>query len=115
MKRVRRATDSKGREQLVLTFGLGTDREGNAINGADNLIEALQEYRGKQINFDVRLEKKVGARGTEFDTGFVVVKEMIPKDDPRNTPAKTKFVPKGQARTEELKNNAERVRASIKE
>lgn len=115
MKRVRRATDAKGREQLVLTFGLGTDREGNEINGADNLIAALQEYKGKQINFDVRLEKKVGARGTEFDTGFVVVKEMIPKDDPRSVPPKTKFVPKGQARTAELKTNAERVRASIKE
>lgn len=115
VKRVRRATDKKGREQIVLTFGLGNTPNGTPVNGADQLIASLAEYAGKQINFDVRLDKKTGPSGAEFDTGFVIVKEMIPKDDPRNTQAKTKFVPKGQTRTAELAKNADRVRQAIKE
>lgn len=116
VKRVRRATDKKGREQIVLTFGLGQNRDGSDANHADALIQALEAYKGKQINFDVRLDKKQTPSGAEFDTAFVLVREMIPRDDPRSTQgnAKAKFVPKGTTRTAELAKNADRVRQSIK-
>lgn len=79
VKRVR-TESGKGKngdqEQIVLTFGL--DKEGG--NGADALIEALLPYKGKQINFDVRITEKVSQNGSKFPAAFVLVKEMIPRE-----------------------------------
>lgn len=76
VKRVRKGTDSKEREKVVLTFG--TDKDGR--NGLDALLNALEQHRGKQVNFDIRLGKQQTERGAAFDTAFVIVKEMIPLD-----------------------------------
>ncbi len=75
VKRVRRDQDFNKRDRVVLTFG--TDKDG--VNGLDTLIATLQSYQGRQVNFDIRLDKKKSDRGVEFDTAFVIVKEMIPK------------------------------------
>lgn len=105
VKRVRKDVDTKGREKVVLTFGL--DKDGN--NGADALIAALAEYSGKQINFDIRLEEKESAHGT-FTTAFVIVKEMIPKTAGGG---KGSFVPKNKAKTEAVKANTAKIRQQL--
>ena len=78
VKRVRTET-GKGKNQdqeaVVLTFGL--DQEGN--NGLDTLIDTLEQYRGKQVNFDIRLTDKTSKTGQSFKSAFVIVKEMIPR------------------------------------
>lgn len=104
VKRVREATDTKGRRQVVLTFGL--DREGN--NGLDPLIEALEELRGKQANFDIRLEEKVSEQGRTFTAAFVIVKEMIPRPQ-----GQVQYVPKNTERANTARTNAAKVRQAI--
>jgi hypothetical protein len=106
VKRVRRDQDAKGRDKVVLTFGL--DQDGN--NGLDSLLAALETYRGKQVNFDIRLEQKTSGAGAKFDAAFVIVKEMIPKDQ---AAAQTTFVPKGSARANAARANADKVRKAI--
>ena len=100
VKRVRRAQDKSGREQVVLTVGL--DKEGN--NTADALIETQQTNKGKQINFDVRLEVKQTTTGQTFDSAFVIVKEMIPRD------ANATYTPKANAKQTSVKANADKIR-----
>jgi len=102
VKRVRRATDTKGREKVVLTFGL--DKDGNNI--ADVLMQTLTALQGKQVNFDIRLDKRTSEQGVEFDTAFVIVKEMIPKDQqaPRST-----YKPKQAAAKSNLKARANAI------
>jgi hypothetical protein len=106
VKRVRKGQDHAGREKLVLTFGL--DSEGN--NGLEALIAALQEYAGKQVNFDIRVEEKTSKSGSKFDAAFVKITEMIPRDQ---AGAQTTFVPKGTARANAAKANAEKVKRAI--
>lgn len=107
VKRVRQETDSKGREQTVLTFGLTKDKNGNEINTADQLIAALLPYQGKQVNLDVRIEEKTSQQGRKFPSAFVRVVEMIPKDQGGGgTPT---YVPKGQSRSETLKAKASKL------
>lgn len=103
VKRVRQAQDSKGREQLVLTFGLTKGRNGEEINTADALIDALEQYRGKQVNLDVRIEEKDSGNGRTFPSAFVRVVEMIPKGQGGGT-GRTQFVSKGQAAATKAKN-----------
>jgi hypothetical protein len=104
VKRVRRA-EGKGKagnqEQLVLTFGTGKEGE----DGLESLLNALEQYRGRQVNFDIRITQQKGKTGT-FDSAFVIVKEMIPKAEGTTT-----FVPKGTAsKGAQAKANSERVR-----
>jgi hypothetical protein len=106
VKRVRKDTDTKGREKVVLTFGL--DKNGN--NGADSLIAALAELSGKQINFDIRLEEKQTQDGATFTSAFVIVKEMVPKAEGGG---KAKFVPKSEARTAQTKATAAKIKAQL--
>lgn len=104
VKRVRKDTDAKGREKVVLTFGL--DKDGN--NGADALLATLQELAGKQVNFDIRLEEKTSSSGASFMTAFVIVKEMIPKDA-----GTTKYVPKNSQRAAQVKSTAAKIKAQL--
>ena len=109
VKRVRQEEDTKGRQKVVLTFGL--DQDGN--NGLDSLLDALTALRGKQANVDIRISKKTSSQGVEFDTAFVIVKEMIPKAAGAGAPAKGKFVPKNQAKATELKARAKAIQESL--
>lgn len=101
VKRVRRDTDKGGRDKLVLTFG--TDKEGK--DGLVQLIDALEQYRGKQVNFDIRVQEKQASNGSTFDSAFVIIKEMIPKDQ-----AQTTYVPKNTARATTVKASADKIR-----
>lgn len=100
VKRVRKGEDTKGREKIVLTFG--TDNQG--ANGLEALISALETYRGKQVNFDIRLDQKTTDRGVKFDTAFVIIKEMIPKDQQGTT-----YTPKNQSRADAVRAKAEKI------
>lgn len=108
VKRVKVDKDSKGRDQVKLTFGLTKDKNGQEVNSADQLIEALEQYRGKQVNFDIRIgEAESGGR--TFPTAFVRIVEMIPKDA-QAPGTKTAWVPKApkadttKAKNEEIRN-----------
>lgn len=103
--------DSKGRDVVKLTFGTGEDRQGNATNGCDQLIAALEQYRGKQVNLDIRIGE-AEANGRKFPTAFVRVVEMIPKDDARSGAVRTEFVPK-VSKTEATKQRSEDIRAKF--
>lgn len=108
-KRVRTGTDNAGRAKTVLTFGL--DKNGN--NSADELIKALEALKGKQINFDIRVGEKESEHGV-FQTAFVIVKEMIPKD--QQAPAtKSKFTPKNKERAENVKATAAKIREQMED
>lgn len=104
VKRVRRGTDHKEREQVVITLGL--DKEGN--NSLDKFIEAVAALRGKQANFDIRFEKKTTDKGYEFESAFLIVKEMIPKDVPQ-----ARFVPKTEKKAADLKKRANAIKAEL--
>ncbi len=112
VKRVRTETDSKGRAQTVFTFGLGTDRQGNSINGLDLLIAALTPYAGKQVNLDFRVEEKTSEQGRKFPSAFVRIVEMIPKDQQT---AKATYVPKTSNKAEAVKANAARLAEQFKD
>lgn len=107
VKRVRRGTDKSEREVLALTFGI--DKQTGA-NGADALIEALEAYRGKQVNLDIRLSEKETKTGQKFDSAFVIVKEMIPKGQATTST----FTPKNKDRAAAAKASADRARATLK-
>lgn len=109
-KRVRSEIDSKGRKRTVLTFGPTKGPDGEMVDTASALIEALELLRGKQINFDVRVSEMTSERGTTFETAFVIVKEMIPKDA-----TQTKFVPKNQAKASQAKATSARIKAALEE
>lgn len=113
VKRVRQETDKKGRAQTVLTFGLTKDKNGNEVNTADELIAALSQYAGKQVNLDIRIEEKEGQNGRTFPSAFVRIVEMIPKD--QGGGGKTAFVPKNQTKTQALKEKAERLKQDFQE
>lgn len=110
VKRVRRATDAKGREKIVLTFGL----DQNGDNTLDGLLAALESLRGKQANVDIRISEKQTEGGASFETAFVIVKEMIPKAAGGGAP-KGKFVPKNKSRAEDLKARAKQISQSLEE
>lgn len=105
VKRVLQGKDAKDRDQVKLTFGLTRDREGNEINTCDQLIEALEQYRGKQVNFDIRIGE-AESNGRKFPTAFVRIVEMIPKDGPAT---KTVYVPKA-SKAEATKSKSEEIR-----
>ncbi len=115
VKRVRvDEKDAKGRDRTTITFGLGTDRQGNPTNGLDALIAALLPYQGKQVNLTIYTEEKTSAQGRKFPSAFVKVTEMIPKDQQTTAPAgKSQFVPKTQDRNQAVKNKAEEIRNSF--
>jgi hypothetical protein len=106
VKRVRKDTDTKGRDKVVLTFGL--DKNGN--NGADSLLTALAALQGKQVNFDIRMEEKVTEAGATFTSAFVLVKEMIPKEQ-----GTTSYVPKTPQRAASTKATAAKIKAQLDE
>lgn len=112
VKRVRKETDTKGREQTVFTFGLSTDRSGNTINGLDQLLAALTPYAGKQVNLDFRVEEKTSGQGRKFPSAFVRIVEMIPKDQQQ---AKTQYVPKTSTKADAVKANAARLAEQFKD
>ncbi len=103
--------DDKGREKTVLTFGLQTDRNGNEVNTCDQLIEALEQYRGKQVNIDIRVGEAESAQGRKFPTAFVRIYEMIPKDAQAGRVA---FVPKKPSRTDDVKARAAKIQQDFK-
>ncbi len=105
VKRVRRDVDFNKREKVVLTFGL--NRDGG--NDLDTLIATLQSYQGKQVNFDIRLDKKTSERGAAFDTAFVIVKEMIPKD---MADASSTFTPK-KSKQDDVRERAKKFEKGI--
>ena len=104
VKRVKLEQDDKKRDKMVFTFGLGEDKNGNPTNGCDQLIEALQQYKGKQVNLDFRVEEKE-YKGKKFPSAFVRIVEMIPKDQQAS---QTAFVPKA-SKADQVKANAERL------
>ena len=99
VKRVRKGFDTKEREKIVLTFGPDSKGRDSALA----LARAIQALEGKQINFDIRLDKKESDNGT-FDTAFVIVKEMVPKDQRKAT-----FVPKNKSRADDVKAKAKKI------
>lgn len=105
VKRVKVDKDSKGRDQVKLTFGLQNNREGQEVNTCDELIEALLPYRGKQVNLDVRIGE-AESNGRKFPTAFVRVVEMIPKD----AQTKTAYAPK-ESKTAATKARSEEIRS----
>lgn len=107
-KRVRKdEKDTKGREKFVLTFG----PDSRGIDGAQALADAINSLvaEGKQINFDVRIGESTSANGRSFPTAFVIVKEMVPKDQ---ASAQVTYAKK-PSRQDSLKAKADKVRASI--
>lgn len=96
--------DSKGKDKYAFTFGTTTDRDGNTINTADQLIAALIPYQGKQVNLCFHVGEVESAQGRTFPSGYVRVTEMIPKDVAAG--GKTAFVPK-QSRADALKEKAD--------
>lgn len=112
VKRVRQETDSKGREQIVLTFGLTNGKDGVIENTADTLIAALLPYAGKQVNLDVRIEEKTSQQGRKFPSAFVRVVEMIPKDQGGG---QATFVPKTQSRTDAIKERSAKLQQQFEE
>ena len=44
-----------------------------------SFLDALQAYRGKQVNFDFRISDK-DYHGRTYRGAFLIVKEMIPRD-----------------------------------
>ncbi len=104
--------DSKKRAKINLTFGLGTDRQGNPNNGADQLIEALLPYQGKQVNFTIYVEEKTSSQGRVFPSAFVKITEMIPRDE-APMGMKTQFVAKTTTRAQDVKNRAEEIKKSF--
>ncbi len=113
VKRVRQETDSKGRDQTVLTFGLTTDKNGNEVNTADALIAALLPYQGKQVNLDIRIEEKTSQQGRKFPSAFVRVVEMIPKDQGGGTTT-AQYVPK-PTRAQSVAATAEKLKKQFVE
>lgn len=111
VKRVRQETDSKGREQTVLTFGLVKDKAGNDVNSADALIAALEPLRGKQVNLDIRIEEKTSQNGRKFPSAFVRVVEMIPKD----AGTTTEYVSKPNTRKETVAQKSSAIRQRFAE
>jgi hypothetical protein len=105
-KRVRREKDTKKRDKVVLTFGL--DKEGR--NSADALISAVSALKGKQINLDIRIEEKTTESGKKYDAAFVLVKEMIPKDQGGG---QTTYVPKPATSKKDLKDRAAEVAKAL--
>lgn len=112
VKRVRTEKDTKGRDQYVFTFGLGNDKQGNQINGLDQLIAALETYRGKQVNLDFRVEEKTAESGRTFPSAFCRIVEMIPKDQQTT---KATFVPKNQTKTQALQAKAAKLAEQFKD
>ncbi len=93
-KRVRTGDKTaKGANKTTVTFGLVNDfKTGAEVNTADQLITALEQYRGKQVNLMIFVEDKEHD-GRKFQSAYVGVTEMIPKDQ---TQGKATFVPKNQ-------------------
>ncbi len=111
VKRVRKELDTKKREQVVFTFGLGKDKQGNEVNGADQLIAALEQYRGKQVNLDFRIEEKTSEQGRTFPSAFCRIVEMIPKDQQQG---KATYVPKNQSKAQNLQDKANKLAEQFK-
>lgn len=81
-KRVRTGdVTAKGAEKTVLTFGLVKNfKTGAEENTLDILLEALEQYRGKQVNLTVFLEQKE-KDGRTFPSAYIGITEMIPKSE----------------------------------
>ena len=103
VKRIKQGKDDKGRDKLVLTVGLNRDGR----NDLDTLIDALTALRGKQANLDIRVSETQGADGRTFPTAFIRVVDMVPKSEGAG---KTTFVPKNQARANNVKASAQKIR-----
>lgn len=106
VKRVKVDKDSKGRDQVKLTFGLQEDfKTKQEINTCDQLIEALLPYKGKQVNLDVRIGE-AESNGRKFPTAFVRVVEMIPNSAQTTTvyTPKTSKIDETKARSEEIRH-----------
>ncbi len=108
VKRVRLGDkDSKGRDKMTLTFGLGSDRAGNEVNNLNSLIAALEQYRDKQVNFTIHTEEKEDPQSKrKFPSAFIKITEMIPKDQQQG---KVAFVPKADKKAN-VQANAAKIR-----
>lgn len=117
VKRVRQETGkgkSGDQEATVLTFGIYEDfRTKETKNSLDELIDALLPYKGKQVNFDIRVSEKTGAGGKTFPTAFVIVKEMIPRGDTPSVGVKTTYTAKTSSRQTDIKNQAAKFSRGI--
>jgi hypothetical protein len=108
VKRVRKGTEKKGKnqdqDQLVITFGLYEDfTTGVTRNSLDELIETLLPYQGKQVNLDIRVSQKQSKSGKKFDTAFVIVKEMIPKEQ---TQGRATYTTKASSKQDTIRKQA---------
>lgn len=83
VKRVTEATgQGKAKDQDKHMFCVGLNKDGS--NEFDKLLDALEQYRGKQVNFDFRVSDKQTESGVSFRGAFLIVKEMIPRaEDPK--------------------------------
>ncbi len=110
-KRIRTGDKTtKGADKTTVTFGLMNDFKTNQeVNTADQLIAALEQYRGKQINLVIYVQDKEH-EGRKFQSAFVGVTEMIPKDQQQG---KTAFVPKNQSRSNDIKAKADSIRTQF--
>lgn len=77
VKRVTEETNQgKKQDQDKHLFCIGENSDGS--NEFDKLLEVLQQYKGKQVNFDFRVTDKEH-QGRKYRGAFLIVKEMVPK------------------------------------
>ncbi len=78
---VKRVTEEKKQgkkqDQDKSMFCIGENTDGT--NELDKLIAALEQYKGKQVNFDFRVTDKEH-EGRKYRGAFLIVKEMVPRD-----------------------------------
>lgn len=113
-KRVRTGDTTKsGAEKTVVTFGLVKNyKTGEEENSLDQLIAALEQYRGKQVNLNIFIQDKEDSNtGRTFQSCYVGVTEMIPKYQAQ---AKTAFVPKANAKAAALKAKTDKLSEQFK-
>ncbi len=106
-KRIRTGDKTaKGANKTTVTFGLVNDfKTGVEVNTADQLIAALEQYRGKQVNIMLFVEDKEHD-GRKFQSAYVGVTEMIPKDQ---QPGKATFVPKSSQTAAKIEAKAKQL------
>jgi hypothetical protein len=95
-KRVSTQTDKNGREYTKLTFGIYETKSGQ-VNTLDELLDVLEQYRGRQVNIEVRTE----SQDNGYDRAYVRVTEMIPKNS-----GQAKFTPKTSSKQANIRQQA---------
>lgn len=106
VSRTNEGKDTKERARYEFTFSSDSQSpSGDKIDEVGKLIEALEALRGKKVKFDFRVEERQSRAGTTFLSSFVIVKEVIPRDQ-----ATTKtYAPKAKTAA----NKAAAVKAAL--